>query len=373
MANGGDAQTTRSSSLQRLLPRKSSPTLRTVSTFNPSDILPHNLSRTFPEDLPDEAPAAGRRTIADNMGDDDEDCDQRDVSPPPSAAFGAQAGVLPISASGSVSPPSVFDPPDGGEYGIAADRRAQSTQATTALDDSAAALDEPSYDLKPPAPAVSPANLERLAVRLFSSDHLDVILRDRATKARLSAFLAQYRPQHAAALARYVEAKKALAAVEYANAVAETILPECGGAAVLDTRFNAAAREAAEDLVEDALPAYVTHRLVALVTDTLVKEITGNNMPIMRDLVPSLAEVYCVTDPSLPDNPIVYASDGRKPLLPFLSHHSPTNPRCRILPYHAIRPRIRAGPQLPLPARPAVVADCGPPAHRRAGGRAGNL
>ncbi|KAI7042315.1 hypothetical protein KC352_g46504, partial [Hortaea werneckii] len=29
----------------------------------------------------------------------------------------------------------------------------------------------------------------------------------------------------------------------------------------------------------------------------------------MRELIPSLAEVYCVTDPSLPDNPIVYASE----------------------------------------------------------------
>jgi hypothetical protein len=30
----------------------------------------------------------------------------------------------------------------------------------------------------------------------------------------------------------------------------------------------------------------------------------------MRELIPSLAEVYCISDPSLPDNPIVYASEG---------------------------------------------------------------
>ena len=69
-------------------------------------------------------------------------------------------------------------------------------------------------------------------------------------------------------------------------------------------------QENVESLLEDALPAYVTHRLTQLVTESLVKEITGNNAPIMRELIPSLAEVYCITDPSLPDNPIVYASEG---------------------------------------------------------------
>lgn len=45
----------------------------------------------------------------------------------------------------------------------------------------------------------------------------------------------------------------------------------------------------------------------------------GQNTPIMREMIPSLAEVYCITDPSLPDNPIVYASQGVY-ILPSTGH-----------------------------------------------------
>jgi hypothetical protein len=79
-----------------------------------------------------------------------------------------------------------------------------------------------------------------------------------------------------------------------------------------------------QELVDDALPAYLTHRLVQIVTDSLVKEITGNIAPVLRDLIPSLAEVYCISDPSLPDNPIVYASEGDSLISSSLSHHALT-------------------------------------------------
>ncbi|KAK3071748.1 hypothetical protein LTR53_008076 [Teratosphaeriaceae sp. CCFEE 6253] len=202
----------------------------------------------------------------------------------------------------SVSPPSVFDPAD--------DQHEQFTEPTTAL---GSGEDEPSYDLKPPAPSLSHDNIETLSERLFSVDHLDVILRDHNLAARFRRFLNQYRSSHVQALDRYLDTKKAITAIEYANAIAEQIPTTPGHppylAATLDDRFEAKSGEIVEDLVDEALPAYITHRLVALVTDTLVKEITGNNAPIMRELIPSLAEVYCVTDPSLPDNPIVYASE----------------------------------------------------------------
>lgn len=274
-----------------LIPRKSSPTLRetapalrTMSTFNPVNILPDDIpQKTYPETLP---------------GHDELDSSQVDTT---GALFGAPAGG-PMSAAGSASPPSVFDQ--------AEDQPEHYTEPTTAL---GSGSDEPSYDLKPPPPSVSHDNVESLSVRFFSVDHLDVILRDHATASRFTRFLNQYRPQHTPTLVRYMETKKAFAAIEYANAIADRIPTTPGHppyiAATLDDRFDAESKRTVEDLVEEALPAYVTHRLVTLVTDTLVKEITGNNAPIMRELVPSLAEVYCVTDPSLPDNPIVYASE----------------------------------------------------------------
>ncbi len=255
------------------------------------------------------------------------------------------------TAARSVSPPSLFDRAD--------DRHDHDTEPTTAL---GSGSDEPSYDLKPPAPSISHDNIEALSERFFSLDHLDVILRDHNLAARFTRFLNQYRPQHAQALTRYRETKKAMAAVEYANAIAEQILAAPGHppyvAATLDEQFEVRSSEIAEDLVDDALPAYITHRLVTLVTDTLVKEITGNNAPIMRELIPSLAEVYCVTDPSLRDNPIVYASEGEWPqrhMRECRRTNELTWPRRRILQYHPIRPRIHHRPELPLPPRPQVL------------------
>ena len=209
-----------------------------------------------------------------------------------------------MSRAGTASPPSVFD-----DSGV---ERDQYTEPTTALN---SGTDEPgAYDLKPPPPSVSHTNVESLAVRFFSVDHLDVILRDPNLSARFSRFLNQYRSSHAPILTQYFEAKKAATAIEYANAVAEHMSTPQGHppyvAATLDERFEARMRGTVEDLVEEALPAYMTHRLVQIVTESLVKEVTGNNAPIMRELIPSLAEVYCITDPSLPDNPIVYASQG---------------------------------------------------------------
>lgn len=65
-------------------------------------------------------------------------------------------------------------------------------------------------------------------------------------------------------------------------------------------------------LVMDALPAHVTYTLVKVVTDVMVKEITGTTqIPIMQGLIEGLTEVFCLTDPSQKENPIIYASDRK--------------------------------------------------------------
>ena len=171
------------------------------------------------------------------------------------------------------------------------------------------------YDLAPPPPRVSHDNAELLAERLFSEDHLSVILKDPSLSTRFTQFLNRYRPQAAPILVRYLESQKALTAIRYANTLADQMslqprLSLKGDAAVVDTKFENCSKKALNDLVSDALPAYITFRLVAVVTDCLVKEITGNNTPLMKELVQGLAEVYCMTDPNLPDNPIVFASEG---------------------------------------------------------------
>ena len=178
--------------------------------------------------------------------------------------------------------------------------------------------DEPTnYDLKPPPPPpTSHHNAESLCEQLFSVEHLNVIVRDQALAAKFANFVGRYRPQLSPLVTKYQDIQKVKSAIDYANALAQS-LPSIGPnsspngpAAILVSKFEQRSRKAVEQLLADALPAYVTHCLVQLVTDCLVKEITGSNPPIMHEMVQGLAEVYCMTDPGLPDNPIVYASEG---------------------------------------------------------------
>ncbi|KAK3703386.1 hypothetical protein LTR37_014492 [Vermiconidia calcicola] len=277
-----ESSTKGSSSVRRLkrIPlfgRKHSPP---HSTFAPSDILPQDGHQPHPN--------RPESDLAPSQQDDGE------------LVFGPADGAQ-VSDARSISPASVFD----GRHAP----QERETPATTTQDSD----EQEGYDLKPPPPSQSHDNIEALAGKFFSIEHLDFILRDPNAGPRFLQFLDQYKPQHTATLEHYLESKKAVTAIEYANAIADQMPASRGAphsvAAHMDDAFEMKTRQTAEDLVEEALPSYLTHRLVNLVTDTLVKDITGNSMPVMKDLIPNLAEVYCITDPSLPDNPIVYASE----------------------------------------------------------------
>lgn len=171
------------------------------------------------------------------------------------------------------------------------------------------------YDLAAPPPTHSYSNGEYLAERLFSADHLDIILKNPTDLQRFTSFLNHYQPHSAPTLVRYLEAQKAITAVRYANSLADQISfdshqPSKQEAAHVNAWFESCMESSVEELISDALPAYITHQMVILVTEVLVKEITGSNTPLMREMVQGLAEVYCMSDPSLPDNPIVFASEG---------------------------------------------------------------
>lgn len=206
---------------------------------------------------------------------------------------------------GSSSASSVFDEPTFDNPDDAFTDPTQVTSRGASADDAAG-----SYDLKPPPPSNLLENIEYLAGRIFSSDHLKLILKDPGHSARFNNFLAKYRPDSRRALQHYTNVQKALSAVDYANSLAESVGGPGTTAAQVDEEFEVMTKKSVDELVDAALPGYVTHRLVQIVTEVLVKEITGQNTPIMRELVAGLAEVYCLTDPALPDNPIVYASEG---------------------------------------------------------------
>jgi len=151
------------------------------------------------------------------------------------------------------------------------------------------------------------SNMEDLALHLFGVDHLKLILQSPIYFPRFQNFLARYRPHLALSLKRYLDVQKALSATNYANAVAESLWPGLV-AATIDTEFENKLDTTFTQLIQEALPGFVTYRMTQLVTEILVKEITGQAVPMMNNLVNGLAEVYCLTDPRIPDNPIIYAS-----------------------------------------------------------------
>lgn len=175
--------------------------------------------------------------------------------------------------------------------------------------------DHQNFDLKPPPPNTKVKHVDTLSERLFSGDHLRIILRDPSFFLRFTAFINRFKSNLAPVLVRYLEAQKAIKAVEYANALSDTMKPMPGEhdspcpAASIDPRFEQRARRSFDTLTSEGLSAYVTNALTKVVTEYMVREITGSGMPVMRELVGGLAEVFCLADPSIKDNPIVYASE----------------------------------------------------------------
>lgn len=232
---------------------------------------------------------------------DDRDLDSEPVVLPPPRS------PEPAMHSGFPLPPSHHSSPTNEDF---SNKRTSPDQRYSVAD--------PNFDLRPPPPNKPIKLLDTLSDQLFSGDHLDVILGDPSFFLGFTAFLNRYRPHAAPVLVRYLEAQKAMKAVEYANALAHTVKPLPGDppgqtpcpAASIDPRFEARAKKAFGWLVTEALPAYITHAFVRVVTESMVREITGTTMPVMRELVGGLAEVFCLSDPSVKDNPIVYASEG---------------------------------------------------------------
>ncbi|TVY83664.1 Phototropin-2 [Lachnellula suecica] len=175
------------------------------------------------------------------------------------------------------------------------------------------------FDLQPPAPSSSNnVKTEDIMARLTSAEHLHWILADHVFFYRFSAFLNRYNAHLVPTLIRYLEMRKAIKAIEYANAVAKRIrwpshTDYCKfskvQAGMVDVRFEDYASRELLLLCTEALPAFITHTLVDVVSDCVSKDITGQTIPVVRDLIGNLAEVFCLTDPSIHDNPIIYASE----------------------------------------------------------------
>ncbi|KAL9640908.1 MAG: hypothetical protein Q9204_000501 [Flavoplaca sp. TL-2023a] len=174
-----------------------------------------------------------------------------------------------------------------------------------------------SFDLvAPPEQSHQPFSLEIRTEQLFARDHLQIVFSNPTLLLRFTAFLSTHRPRSVPVLIYYLDALKALRAIKYANAVAEALSPIPGHdfttqSVQLTTNpiLEEKAAHAFDALVEDDLPAYITHMYIQIVSLSISQRITGTLAPHLREASEGLAECFVVTDVTRPDNPIVFASE----------------------------------------------------------------
>ncbi len=175
-----------------------------------------------------------------------------------------------------------------------------------------------SFDLvAPPDQSHQPFSLEIRTEQLFSREHLQVVFSNPTLLLRFTAFLSTHRPGSVPVLIYYLDALKALRAIKYSNAVAEALSPIRGhdfttSAVQLTANpvLEEKAAQAFDALVEDDLPAYITHMYIQIVSLSISQRITGTLAPHLREASEGLAECFVVTDVTRPDYPIVFASEG---------------------------------------------------------------
>ncbi|OJJ46033.1 hypothetical protein ASPZODRAFT_67220 [Penicilliopsis zonata CBS 506.65] len=175
-----------------------------------------------------------------------------------------------------------------------------------------------SYDLVAPY-AGNNAPLHRLeeqAEIMFSTEHMTTILSNPGYLYRFREFLAEQRPRSVMVLEHYLNARKALKAIQYANALARDLagMPEIQTS---DQSIPPTTNEMLEDraakalaaLTAEELPAFITSTCITITSKVVEERIRGTLPAKFQATSDALAEVFCLTDPSRPDNPIIFASE----------------------------------------------------------------
>lgn len=221
-------------------------------------------------------------------------------------------------------------------------------QDHTAVDEAAGydpiSEDNPgSYDLLAPSEEEQRKeySLEKRSQTLFSREHLQVIFNDPSLLFKFTAFLTSQRPQSLPMLVYYLDTLKAIRAIHYANAIAEGLDFVKGHdftaqpvSATTIGSLEQRASQAFDVLAREDLPAYITSLYVEVVTLSITRRVTGSLPLRLREASEGLAEVFCLTDPSRPDNPIVFSSDGKCSAL--WACFVPTDVIRRVQSHHAV-------------------------------------
>lgn len=86
------------------------------------------------------------------------------------------------------------------------------------------------------------------------------------------------------------------------------------------------ADRALDVLVADDMPAFIAFLFVKTVDIALMDRVVGSKHYPSSSIADGLAEVFVLSDPARPDNPIVFASEGN---VLASSSHSAVQDRCR--------------------------------------------
>jgi PAS domain-containing protein len=172
-----------------------------------------------------------------------------------------------------------------------------------------------SYDLRPaPMPKRYSLGIETTVELLYGEHHLQGILKDKKLRGEFVAFLAQRMPSQMVHMIRLSDNEKAIAAIAYANAVAQAQRPVTGSqqpaaAAVIGEQFKQDGQRTFGMLLAEALPAYIAYVLTIEVMRYMEEQIPRmRSSHIDQQPVKGISEVFCLTDPNMKDHPIIYAS-----------------------------------------------------------------
>nr|POE86923.1 phototropin-2 [Quercus suber] len=179
--------------------------------------------------------------------------------------------------------------------------------------------------------------LEKRAEQMLSAAHLRIIFENPRLLLKFTGFLNSHRPKSLPVLIYYLDALKAIRAINYANAIAEALEPMAGHTFSTEvppptqsTMLQEKAAQAFDVLVREDLPAYIAHTWISVVSISIQRRITGTLAPHLREASEGLAEVFCLSDPSRTDNPIVFASEEFVRMTQYGMNHT-IGRNCRFL------------------------------------------
>ncbi|KAI1423729.1 hypothetical protein F5Y12DRAFT_511791 [Xylaria sp. FL1777] len=178
-------------------------------------------------------------------------------------------------------------------------------------------FDPVSFDLVAPPETPQPQySIEVKSELLLSVDHLRIIFNDPNHMQKFTDFLYALKPESVPLLNYYLNLVKALRAIGYANALMRELDTTKRAVSVklpptetINKSLIDRADEAFGLLAQEELPAYVAHVWNRIVNMTIKRRINDTLSPMLRDLSEGLADVFCLTDPSRDDNPILFASE----------------------------------------------------------------